>query len=261
MTDPRGSSDGGRSSDNTQGDYTQGFPAGYKSTPVPNPLLSGLLEEIDDLDELKVTLRTIWFLHQRRLFPSSIKADDLFSDRTTAAMLHASGQQLEVRVSEALAKAAHRGTLLAVQGDDGGTLYFLNTDAVQRAVETSFPESARMGGSDVEMGTGETYPASAEAGSQPSVFADYEQNIGTLTPVLADTLRDALDTYPEQWIREAITTAARANARSWNYIAAVLRGWADEGRPDGKPGTDTDQTRSDEYIERYLAAQRDRGNR
>ena len=45
----------------------QGFPAGYRSTPVPNPLLSSLLEEINDLDELKITLRAIWFLHQRRV--------------------------------------------------------------------------------------------------------------------------------------------------------------------------------------------------
>jgi len=216
--------------------------------------LSGLLEEIDDLDELKVTLRTIWFLHQRRLFPASIRADDLLSDRTTAAMLHASGVQLEDRVSKALENAVRRGTLLAVRGDGDETLFFLNTDAVLRAVETSFPGWARDA-------VTETYPVSADAGSQPSVFADYEHNIGTLTPAVADTLRDALDTYPEQWIREAISTAARANARSWNYIAAVLRGWADEGRPDGKPGTDPDPTRSDEYLKRYLAAQRARGNR
>jgi DnaD/phage-associated family protein len=246
-----------RAGSGDQRNVAPGFPAGYKSTPIPNPLLSGLLEEIDDLDELKVTLRTIWFLHQRRLFPASIRAGDLLSDRTTAAMLHASGAQLEERVSAALEKATRRGTLLAVQVDGGETLYFLNSDAVVRAVESSFPEWNR----DAPSGTGETYPATAGAGSQPSVFADYEHNIGTLTPSVADTLRDALDTYPEQWIREAITTAARANARSWNYVAAVLRGWADEGRQDGKPGSDTDQTRSDEYLERYLAAQRDRGNR
>ena len=111
-----------------------GFPAGYKSTPVPNPLLSSLLEDINDLDELKVTLRTIWFLHQRRLFPASIRAEDLLSDRTTAAMLHASGAQLEERVSKGLEKAIRRGTLLAVQGDAGETLFFLYSDAVVRDV-------------------------------------------------------------------------------------------------------------------------------
>lgn len=232
----------------------RGFPAGYKSTPVPNPLLSSLLEEIDDLDELKVTLRAIWFLHQRRLFPSSVQASDLLSDRTTAAMLHASGAELEGRVSKALEKAVARGTLLEVRGDASETLYFLNSDAVVRAIESSHPGWERVV-------PAETYPAQADIGQRSSVFTDYEQNIGTLAPAISDILRDALETYPEQWIREAITIAARANARNWNYVAAVLRGWADEGRPDGKPGSDTDSARSDEYLQRYLDAQRARGNR
>ncbi|MDA1256408.1 MAG: DnaD domain protein [Chloroflexi bacterium] len=221
---------------------------------MPNQLLSSLLEEIDDLDELKVTLRAIWFLHQRRLFPSSLRPDDLLSDRTTAAMLHASGPQLEGRVSNALDKATRRGTLLSVRGDDGETLYFLNSDAVRKAVERSFPGGGR------SREKAETWPGPVETGPRPSVFADYELNIGTLTPAVADTLRDALDTYPEAWVRDAIATAARANARNWNYIAAVLRGWAEEGRPDGKPGTNPDPARSDEYIRRYLAEQRGRGN-
>ncbi|MFP6679772.1 MAG: DnaD domain protein [Dehalococcoidia bacterium] len=230
------------------------FPTGFKSTPVPNPLLSGLLEEISDLDELKVTLRAIWFMHQKRLFPASIRQSDLLSDRTTAAMLNSSGPELEGCVSKALEKAVARGTLLAVRRDTHETLYFLNSDAVVRAIESAHPDLKRVD-------RAETYPAETDIRKPRSVFTEYERNIGTLTPAISDVLRDALDTYPEQWIREAINIAARANARNWNYVAAVLRGWADEGRPDGKPGSDTDSTRSDEYIQRYLDAQRARGNR
>ena len=42
------------------------FPRGVQFTPVPNPLLANLLEEIDDINELKVTLRVIWALHRKR---------------------------------------------------------------------------------------------------------------------------------------------------------------------------------------------------
>ena len=57
-----------------------GFPRGVQFTPVPDPLLASLLEEIDSLDELKVVLRTIHGLHKQRKVPAFIGFDDLFSD-------------------------------------------------------------------------------------------------------------------------------------------------------------------------------------
>ena len=50
----------------------EGFPRGVNFTPVPDPLLASLLEEIDSLDELKVILRTIHALHRQRKVPASI---------------------------------------------------------------------------------------------------------------------------------------------------------------------------------------------
>ena len=43
----------------------RGFPAGVRFTPVPDPLLASYLEEIGSLDELKVTLRTLWLLYRK----------------------------------------------------------------------------------------------------------------------------------------------------------------------------------------------------
>ena len=46
-----------------------GFSRDTLYTPVPNPLFGHLLlEEIDDLAELKVVLRGIWLCHRRREF-------------------------------------------------------------------------------------------------------------------------------------------------------------------------------------------------
>ena len=54
----------------------------------------------------------------------------------------------------------------------------------------------------------------------PNIFTLYEQNIGPLTPMIAETLRDAEVSYPHSWIEEAIAVAVENNVRNWNYISA-----------------------------------------
>src|SRR5206468_2494137 len=38
---------------------------------------------------------------------------------------------------------------------------------------------------------------------RPNIFVLYEQNIGLLSPLLADELKDAADQYPGEWIEAA----------------------------------------------------------
>jgi DnaD/phage-associated family protein len=94
----------------------------------------------------------------------------------------------------------------------------------------------------------------------------YEQNVGYVTPVVAENIHTALEQHPEDEVMLAIRKAVEANARSWNYIAAILRRWATEGRPeeldDGRDGTaerDLQEDRSDQFYEEYLKRQRARG--
>lgn len=51
----------------------------------------------------------------------------------------------------------------------------------------------------------------------------YEQEIGALTPIVADAIRDACSTYEIDWIPEAISIAVQKNARNWSYIEAILK--------------------------------------
>ncbi|MFQ5615247.1 MAG: DnaD domain-containing protein, partial [Anaerolineales bacterium] len=60
----------------------------------------------------------------------------------------------------------------------------------------------------------------------------YEAHIGPLTPHIADTLRDAEETYPAEWITDAIHIAAENNVRRWRYVDAILRSWQEKGRND-----------------------------
>ncbi len=65
---------------------------------------------------------------------------------------------------------------------------------------------------------------------RPEEFKFYEQNMGMLTPVIVDNLKEAIDYYPDGWIADAIKVAVEANARSWRYVEKVLTNWEARGK-------------------------------
>jgi DnaD/phage-associated family protein len=67
-----------------------------------------------------------------------------------------------------------------------------------------------------------------------SIAALYEQEIGKITPSVADELRGAGKEYPPDWIRDAIREAALAGVKKWRYIEAILDNWKQEGKGTGK---------------------------
>jgi len=69
----------------------------------------------------------------------------------------------------------------------------------------------------------------------PNIFSLYEQNIGVLTPLIAEKLADAEKTYPAEWVNEAFGLAVSNNKRSWRYIEVILKKWVSEGRDNGEP--------------------------
>lgn len=98
----------------------------------------------------------------------------------------------------------------------------------------------------------------SEPPPQPNIFKLYEQNIGAITPKLADLLKDAEKEYPADWIPEAFEEAVKNNVRKWSYIAAILENWKKDGRgkKNGKNKTQPDKTNPDyykksEYAEYY----------
>ena len=72
--------------------------------------------------------------------------------------------------------------------------------------------------------------------SKPNVFTLYEQNIGPLTPMVAEVLKADAETYPESWLREAMQEAVSRNIRNWKYVQAILKSWQEKGR-DSTHGT------------------------
>jgi DnaD/phage-associated family protein len=79
---------------------------------------------------------------------------------------------------------------------------------------------------------------------RPNVFTLYEQNIGPLTPMIADKLRDIESEYSPEWIEDAVREAVANNARSLRYIERILDSWKTQGKADrGKSRGNTEKNR------------------
>ena len=64
-----------------------------------------------------------------------------------------------------------------------------------------------------------------------AVVVCYEQNIGLLTPAVAETLKDIAAEYPAGWFALAVKEACNAGVRKMNYISKILERWKIEGLP------------------------------
>lgn len=62
------------------------------------------------------------------------------------------------------------------------------------------------------------------------VFKAYESNIGLITPMTSDKIKDWLKDVPAGWMVDAIAEAVRQNKRSLAYIEGILRRWQLDGR-------------------------------
>jgi len=78
-----------------------------------------------------------------------------------------------------------------------------------------------------------TEAATTRATPAQNIYALYEQNIGALTPLIADALKDAERTYGAEWIADALKLAVTNNKRNWKYCEAILKRWKVEGKDDG----------------------------
>jgi DnaD/phage-associated family protein len=206
-----------------------GFPDGkLRVTPVPNLFFSELLPHIDHLAELKVTLYAFWGMMQKEGKVRYLRLTDFLNDHEFMKGMGATPTLAAAALLDGLERAVARGTFLHVdiESSDGKMdLYFLNTQKGRAAVE------------GITRGEWRPGPMSDDPLSllveRPNIFVLYEQNIGTLTPIIADELRDAEQTYPLRWIEEAIQLAVENNVRKWRYVLAILERWRQEGKQDG----------------------------
>jgi DnaD/phage-associated family protein len=71
-----------------------------------------------------------------------------------------------------------------------------------------------------------------EEPERSTVFAEYERQFGmTLTAGIADTLKDMVKEYGDDWTRDALGITATSGKRgNLRYVAAILRNWQRDGK-------------------------------
>jgi DNA replication protein len=224
----------------------QGFPEGKaRQIRIPEAFFRQLLPQIDHLDELKLTLYVFWRLERMEGAFRFLRFRDLLHDADLLGAFGATPSQAQVALADALERAVRRGTLLqATVSVEGGEeqLIFLNSPRGRAAVESIQRGEWRF--------TGDPQQPLTIYQERPNIFQMYESNLGPLTPMIADALRDAETTYPAEWIEDAIRIAVERNKRSWRYVDAILRRWQQEGRHDRKE-KGQDRRDSEEARRRY----------
>jgi DnaD/phage-associated family protein len=213
-----------------------GFPdTKLRPVKIPDLFFADLLPQIDDLAELKLTLHCFWLLNEQNGEYRYLRGEDLRGDRTLLASLTLDSdlRTPEAALKEALDRAVTRNTLLRLEVDmtpdqpNGPIItedwYFINTVKGRQAialirqgrlreVQSALPDEARL------------------RIQRPNVFVLYEQNIGVLTPLIAEQLRDMEKSYAPEWINDAFEIAISRNKRHLRYIQHVLKRWETEGR-------------------------------
>lgn len=210
-------------------------------TPIPAGFYTELLPAIDDLGELRLTLYAFWALARKPAAARYLRQAELLDDRLLIEMFGAPAPEAESRLAAALERCVARGTLLKVRpsGEAEGEPLFLLSTPRGRALAEGLVR-------------GEWKPGDESAPvelilDRPNIFNLYEQNIGPLTPMMAEHLREAEASYPAAWIEQAIGIAVENNVRKWSYVQAILDGWQRQGRDDRE-----DRGNSEKARRRYL---------
>ena len=198
---------------------------------LPAGLFASLLLEIDDLAELKLTLFSLFAIQQKEGNYRYLRYDELLANKQLMTGLQTAGdtRSASETLNNALQRAVHRGTLLEAIIDRPGMhrrVYTLN-DADGQAIcrQLSAGEWVPAGEDEIEI-----LPA------RPTLYGLYEENIGVLTPMMVDAIREAEAEFPNDWIEDAMRYAVERNVRNWRYIRKVLDSWRQEGRRDEKAG-------------------------
>jgi DNA replication protein len=200
---------------------------------VPEQFFRHVLLNIPKLDELKLTLYIFWRLEHKEGPFRYLLLSDLIDDHQLSQSLASDPAKSGSIIRSALRRAVDHGTLLKEDitlRDTKDMIIFINSPK-GRAAAVAIQRG------DWKLTDRRSQPVDIQA-ERPNIFRLYEENIGPLTPLIADALRDAEKTYHADWIEEAFRIAVERNKRNWHYIEAILQRWQEGGRDERKEQQD-----------------------
>ena len=226
----------------------------HKTIRVPEGFFEDIVPQITSMLEMKVTLYLFWRLSRsgsgaNGASPRMVSLGEMdAADALRSALSLCKGpRSFEEALREGLELCVARGTLLqllvrdeASNGHAQGSAerwYIFNTKENRLWVNA-------LASGEIDVATtplvGEQHDTNGVQHpirvlvERPGIYALYEQNIGLLTPILAEQLQDAERRYPVEWIELAFSEAVSNNKRSWRYIERILERWASEGKQRGQ---------------------------
>ena len=230
-----------------QNRHFSGFPTETEFNSVLDFFFTQVMPQILDVTELKVTMSIFYLLSKaenlykpdksgnyKRECPPFVTYEELLSRAISMPGID------EEALRHALDLAVNHGSILRLNLKVNGKLaeaYFANIESDRGAIDNIKHRGVSTG----KEGT-------RQALQQSNIFALYEQNIGIITPMIAEELKEAEKLYPARWIEEALKEAVMLNKRSWKYVARILERWASEGKDSGEDRQGVKKGSPDKYI-------------
>ncbi|MFL2647050.1 MAG: DnaD domain-containing protein [Dehalococcoidia bacterium] len=210
------------SDNNEQNIRFEGFRTGSKAVAIPVEFFNELMPTLNRGVEIRVVLHVIYMIFRKSGRIRAVSFEELVNETSLRAAL--SEDTYRFQIKGALDRGVQAGALLECHLNQHDFLYFLNNEGGRRQYQ------------QIQMGTlsfskDSQITTSINLNKTTPIIA-YEQEIGTVTPAIAEAIREAEGLYPTEWIIEALNLASTNNARSWRYVDAILKRWNKEGRND-----------------------------
>jgi DNA replication protein len=227
--------------------YFSGFPANSEVVPIPKLFFNLLLPVINDIAELKTILYIFNILSTRRGYPRFISYEELSNDKNLKGIIAPDNVgSFEKALQSALSQAVNHAILLQYKLEEENKLediYLINGDSERKAIDKIINGEMKVVDFNI------VKPIEEQPETIANIFSLYEENIGILTPIIAEQLHEAEKEYPSDWIKDAFKEAVTSNKRNWKYIARILERWAVEGKDNGKIGRNNKkETDPDRYV-------------